>query len=71
MTVTSPDDMFGLNVECFEGFFQTMYERQLIWKRRFIDKKESPWTTDAIFKNSSSPMCTVNLTEILNTASIR
>ena len=50
MTMTSPDDMFGLNVECFEAFFQTMYERQLIWKRRFIDKKESPWTTDAIFK---------------------
>ena len=50
MTMTSPDDMYGLNVECFEAFFQTMYERQLIWKRRFIDKKESPWTTDAIFK---------------------
>ena len=42
MTVTSPDDMYGLNAECFEAFFQTMYERQLIWKRRFIDKKESP-----------------------------
>ena len=48
--MTSPDDMFRLNVECFEAFFQTMYERQLIWKRRFIDKKEAPWTSDAIFK---------------------
>ena len=50
MTMTSPDDIYGLNVECFEAFFETMYERQLIWKRRFIDKKEPPWTTGAIFK---------------------
>ena len=38
MAITSPDDMFRLDVECFEAFFQTMY------------KKESPWTTDDIFK---------------------
>lgn len=33
-------------------FFETMYERQLIWKRRFIDKKERPWTKDKIFQDS-------------------
>ena len=27
-------------------FFETMYERQMIWKRRFIDGKERPWTED-------------------------
>lgn len=31
-----------------ELFFQTMYERQMIWKRRFLDKRPRPWTTDPI-----------------------
>ena len=71
MAMTSPDDMYGLNVECFEAFFQTMYERQLIWKRRFIDKKNHHGLPTLYSKNSSSLMYTVNLTEILNTVSIR
>lgn len=33
-------------------FFETMHERQLIWKRRFIDKRERPWTKDKIFQES-------------------
>ena len=33
-------------------FFETMYERQLIWKRRFLDKKGQPWTKDKIFQSS-------------------
>lgn len=33
-------------------FYETMYERQMIWKRRFIDKQERPWTDDKIFRES-------------------
>ena len=33
----------------YNEFFKTMLERQLIWKRRFIDKTPRPWTTDKIF----------------------
>lgn len=33
-------------------FYETMYERQMIWKRRFIDKRERPWTDDKIFRES-------------------
>lgn len=32
-------------------FFETMYERQMIWKRRFIDKKERPWTDNEYFQH--------------------
>lgn len=31
-------------------FFETMYERQLIWKRRFIEKKSRPWTNNKILQ---------------------
>ena len=41
---------FVKSKEHFDAFFRTMYERQLIWKRRFIDKQQGPWTTDPIFK---------------------
>lgn len=34
----------------YDEFFKTMLERQLIWKRRFIDKLPMSWTTDEIFK---------------------
>ena len=41
------------NLEVYEPhlrlFFELMHERQLIWKRRFIDKKERPWTENKIF----------------------
>ena len=33
-------------------FFETMYERQLIWKRRFIEQRPRPWTDNEIFRNS-------------------
>ena len=33
-------------------FFETMYERMLIWKRRFIDQKPRPWTDNKIFRES-------------------
>ncbi len=33
-------------------FFETMFERQLIWKKRFLDKAPSPWTKNKIFKES-------------------
>lgn len=36
----------------FRLFFDTMHERMLIWKRRFISQKERPWTTDPILANS-------------------
>jgi hypothetical protein len=38
-------DIYEPNIELF---FKTMYERLMIWKRRFIDKKERPWTKDKI-----------------------
>ena len=44
------------NLEVYEPhlrlFFELMHERQLIWKRRFIDKKERPWTENKIFQES-------------------
>ena len=44
------------NLEVYEPhlrlFFETMYERQMIWKRRFIDNKERPWTDNKIFQES-------------------
>ena len=44
------------NLEVYEPhlrlFFESMHERQLIWKRRFIDKKERPWTENKIFQES-------------------
>lgn len=33
-------------------FFETMHERQLIWKRRFIEQRPRPWTDNEIFRNS-------------------
>ena len=33
-------------------FFETMYERMLIWKRRFIENKPRPWTDNKIFRES-------------------
>lgn len=33
-------------------FFETMYERQMIWWRRFWLKQKAPWTENPIFKNS-------------------
>ena len=44
------------NIDVYEPhlrlFFETMYERMFIWKRRFIDKTPRPWTTNKIFNES-------------------
>ena len=47
-----PDESLSLFEPHLRLFFETMYERQLIWKRRFIDKKERPWTNNKIFQES-------------------
>lgn len=33
-------------------FFETMYERQMIWKKRFIDNSPAPWTKNKILRDS-------------------
>lgn len=49
-------DLPDENLEVYEPhlklFFETMHERQLIWKRRFLDKTPQPWTENKIFRNS-------------------
>ena len=47
-----PPDTLDVYPEYMELFFETMYERMLIWKRRFIEKKERPWTKNKIFNES-------------------
>lgn len=50
-----PDKSLDVYEPYLELFFDTMLERQLIWKRRFIDKSERPWTKDEIFLNNKFP----------------
>lgn len=49
-------DLPDKNLEVYEPnlklFFEVMYERQMIWKRRFIEKKERPWTNNKIFQEN-------------------
>lgn len=44
------------NLEVYEPhlrlFFETMFERQTIWYKRFIKKQKAPWTENTIFQNS-------------------
>ena len=47
-----PDEKLEVYQPHLRLFFETMYERQMIWKRRFIDKKERPWTDNKIFQES-------------------
>lgn len=47
-----PDENISLYEPYLRLFFETMHERQLIWKRRFIDKKDKPWTDNEIFRQS-------------------
>lgn len=47
-----PDESLRIYEPNLRLFFETMYERQMIWKRRFIDKKERPWTDNKIFQES-------------------
>ncbi len=39
------------NDKAYSLFFQTMYERQMIWKKRFIDGRPGPWTEDPILRD--------------------
>lgn len=39
----------GLNKENLDLFFNMIYDRQIVWKRRFIDHLPAPWTTNEIF----------------------
>lgn len=39
----------GVNEEYLSLFFKMIYDRQMIWKRRFIDKSPAPWTQNPIF----------------------
>lgn len=47
-----PDASLSVYEPYLRLFFETMHERQMIWKRRFIDKKERPWTDNKIFQKS-------------------
>lgn len=47
-SVHLPDKSLNFCEENYNEFFDTMLERQLIWKRRFIDNAPRPWTTDSI-----------------------
>ena len=46
-----PNESLSIYEPHLKLFFELMYERQLIWKRRFIDKKERPWTNNKIFQD--------------------
>lgn len=50
-----PDRNLSVSEENLQMFFKTMYERQMIWKRRFIDKIQAPWTDDPIFLENKFP----------------
>lgn len=43
-----PKETFDVYNENLRLFFHTMYERQMIWKKRFFDKKPKPWTNNKI-----------------------
>ena len=44
LAVHLPSDELEVSEENLHLFFQTMFERQEIWYKRFILKKEKPWT---------------------------
>ena len=46
-----PPENLDVCRENLDLFFESMTERHLIWKRRFVDGKPGPWTEDAIFAN--------------------
>ena len=47
-----PDRKLDICEKNYDEFFDTMLERQLIWKRRFIDNKNRPWTTNQILRDN-------------------
>lgn len=46
-----PDERLEVYEPHVRLFFETMYERQMIWKRRFIEKRERPWTDNRILRD--------------------
>lgn len=46
-----PSDTLDVSDEHRTEFFRTMFERQMIWKRRFIDHQPRPWTEDPILRD--------------------
>lgn len=46
-----PDDTIDIHQEHKRLFFWLMHERMAIWKRRFIDKKDRPWTENEILRD--------------------
>lgn len=46
-----PDDTIDVHQEHKRLFFWLMHERMVIWKRRFIDKKDRPWTENEILRD--------------------
>lgn len=50
------DKLPDVNLEVYEPhlrlFFETMYERQMIWYKRFIKKQNRPWTKNKIFQEN-------------------
>lgn len=46
-----PNENIDVHEENKRLFFWLMHERMCIWKRRFIDKKERPWTKNEILRD--------------------
>jgi len=46
-----PDDSIDVHEENKRLFFWLMHERMCIWKRRFVDKQERPWTKNEILRD--------------------
>jgi hypothetical protein len=51
LAVHLPNSDLEVDENNLQLFFSTMFERQEIWYRRFILKKERPWTENEIFQN--------------------
>lgn len=47
-----PDSSEEVNEENLKLFFQTMFERQQVWHKRFIKQQDRPWTKDEFFANN-------------------
>lgn len=47
-----PSEDLDICEENLELFFKTMFDRQNVWNRRFMLKKDQPWTSDEILANN-------------------
>lgn len=46
-----PSETLDVSPVNYWEFFRTMYERQLVWYRRFVEGKPRPWTDDPILRD--------------------